>query len=412
MTGTMRDVTAIDRPPIKSSALGRLFEGQTSIDFVGKRKVGAAISGALLIATLISLLTQGLNLGIDFEGGISWDVPAAEFTVEDAEDVLGDAGVSTEGARLQERSSESGAFIKVQVGDQPEEVGAALRADFAAAANVPLDEVNVNLVSSSWGAEITTKALEALAIFIVIVAIFIAIRFEWRMALAAIVAMVHDVLISVGIYSIFQFIVTPPTVIAFLTILGYSLYDTIVVFDRVKENEAKYAAQKPPYDDVINVSMNQVLMRSLTTSFSSIVPVISLLLIGAGVLGQSTLAEFALALFVGMVTGAYSSIFVAAALLGVLKRSDASWEGRNIDRAVGDALRDMVMGGNVGSRKTRSDAAKGRRKPTGTAPVAARGDDGDAARGSDPKGAPKSATATEAKQVLSHPPRPRKKKRR
>jgi preprotein translocase subunit SecF len=416
VTGTVRDVTAIDRPPIKSSAIGRLFEGQTAIDFVGQRKVGAAISGVLLIATFISLFTQGLNLGIDFQGGISWDVPAAEFTVEDAEDVLADAGLSTEGARLQERTSESGTIIKVQVGDQPEEVGAELRQDFATAANVPVDEVNVNLVSSSWGAEITSKAVQALAIFLVIVAIFISIRFEWRMALAAIVAMVHDVLISVGIYSIFQFIVTPPTVIAFLTILGYSLYDTIVVFDRVKENEAKYAAQKPPYDDIINVSMNQVLMRSLTTSFSSIVPVVSLLLIGAGVLGQSTLAEFALALFVGMVTGAYSSIFVAAPLLGILKKSDPSWEGRNIDRAVGDALRDMVMGGNVGSRKTRSNAAKSRRGSR-SAPETDPAEDDASKSTSDSAPRTKAAkptteTATEAKQALSHPPRPRKKKRR
>ncbi len=417
MTGTIRDVAAIDRPPIKSSAIGRLFEGQTAIDFVGRRKVGVAISGVLLVATVISLFAQGLNLGIDFEGGVSWDVPAAEFTVDDAEEVLAEAGLSTEGARLQERTSESGAIIKVQVGDQPEEVGAQLREAFAAAANVPVDDVNVNLVSSSWGAEITTKALEALVIFIVIVAIFIAIRFEWRMALAAIVAMVHDVLISVGIYSIFQFIVTPPTVIAFLTILGYSLYDTIVVFDRVKENEAKYAAQKPPYDDVINVSMNQVLMRSLTTSFSSIVPVVSLLLIGAGVLGQSTLAEFATALFVGMVTGAYSSIFVAAPLLGVLKRSDSSWEGRNIDRAVGDVLRDMVIGGNVGSRRTRSEAARSRRSDRSRDDAAA-ADVTESTMPTVSSGAKQSATkqsattATEAKQVLSHPPRPRKKKRR
>jgi len=412
MTGTMRDVSAIDRPPIKSSAIGRLFEGQTAIDFVGKRKLGAAISGVLLIATVVSLLTQGLNLGIDFEGGISWDVPAADFTVVAAEDVLADAGVSTEGARLQERTSETGTIIKVQVGDQPEEVGAELRAAFAAAANVPIDDVNVNLVSSSWGAEITSKAVQALAIFVVIVAIFISIRFEWRMAVAAIAAMVHDVLISVGIYSIFQFIVTPPTVIAFLTILGYSLYDTIVVFDRVKENEAKYAAQKPPYDDVINVSMNQVLMRSLTTSFSSIVPVISLLLIGAGVLGQSTLAEFAMALLVGMVTGAYSSIFVAAALLGLLKRSDKSWEGRNIERAQGDALREMVMGGNVGSRKTRSEAAKGRRADRSKSASVATEPDTVADNARETSGAAKQSTATEAKQALSHPPRPRKKKRR
>ncbi len=399
MTDMMR-AAAIDRPPIKSSAIRRLFEGQTAIDFVGRRKTGAIISGVLLIATVLSLFTQGLNLGIDFQGGVSWDVPAQNFTVDQAVSVLDDAGISTDGARLQRRSSEQGDIVKVQVGDQPEELAADLREAFASSAGVEVDAVNVNLVSSSWGADITTKALEALVIFLIIVAIFISIRFEWRMAIGAIVAMVHDVLISVGIYSIFQFIVTPPTVIAFLTILGYSLYDTIVVFDRVKENEAKFAAHKPPYDDVINVSMNQMLMRSLNTSFSSIVPVVSLLLIGAGVLGQGTLAEFALALFVGMVTGAYSSIFVAAALLGVLKKSDASWEGRNIQRAVGEVLRDMVMGGNVGSRRTRAAAAR----DVEVSPI-----DGDDDR--EVVAAPQTS-ASDVNKVLSHPPRPRKKKRR
>jgi preprotein translocase subunit SecF len=391
----MSDFATIDRTPIRTSRIGRLFEGQTSIDFIGRRRLGAAISLALLVATVISLLAQGLNLGIDFEGGVSWDVPAASFTVDDAEAVLNDAGLSTEGARLQERSSDSGDFIKVQVGDQPEEVGAELRQAFATAADVPVDEVNVNLVSSSWGSEITGKAVRALIIFLVVVALFISLRFEWRMALAAIIAMVHDVVISVGIYSIFQFIVTPPTVIAFLTILGYSLYDTIVVFDRVKENEARFAAQRPPYDDIINVSMNQVLMRSLNTSFSSIIPVVSLLLVGAGILGQSTLAEFALALLIGMLTGAYSSIFVASPLLAVLKRSDSRWESRNIPRAVGVALRDMVMGGNIGSRRTRT-AAAGSRTDSG-----------------EPGSETAAVTvATDVKAVLSHPPRPRKKKRR
>jgi preprotein translocase subunit SecF len=415
----MSDVRTLDRREVADSGFGRLFGGQTAIDFIGRRKVGIAISSALVVATVLSLLTQGLNLGIDFEGGVSWDVPAETFTVDDAEDVLAAAGISTEGARLQERSSDSGDFVKVQVGDQTEEVGAQLREEFAAAADVPIDDVNVNLVSSSWGAEITRKAVRALVIFLAVVAVFISIRFEWRMALAAIAAMVHDVLISVGIYSIFQFIVTPPTVIAFLTILGYSLYDTIVVFDRVRENEARFAAQKPPYDDIINVSMNQVLMRSLNTSFSSIIPVVSLLFIGSGLLGETTLAEFALALLVGMVTGAYSSIFVAAPLLGLLKRTDANWKERNIDRAVGEALRDMVMGGNVGSRRTRAVAASetaGRTPRAGpatsqqTAPMTgqktAERSVRDRSAGAQPD------TAPDAKKALSHPPRPRKKKRR
>lgn len=398
----MSEIAATDRPTIAKSPLGRLFEGQTAIDFIGRRKIGIWISSILLVATVVSLFGQGLNLGIDFEGGVSWDVPAVNgFTVDDATAVLGDNGLTTEGARLQRRSSDSGDFIKVQVGNQTEEVGAQLRQAFADSAQVPIDDVNVNLVSSSWGSEITSKALRALVIFLIVVAIFISLRFEWRMALAAIVAMVHDVLISVGLYSIFQFIVTPPTVIAFLTILGYSLYDTIVVFDRVKENEARYAAQKPPYDDIVNVSMNQVLMRSLNTSFSSIVPVVSLLFIGAGVLGQGTLAEFAVALLIGMLAGAYSSIYVAAPLLAVLKHSSKSWGGRNIQRAVGEALRDMVIGGIIGSRRTRAVAAEqiGGRGTGSSAPAPGSGLVG-------------TGEATQAKAVLSHPPRPRKKKRR
>ena len=151
-------------------------------------------------------------------------------------------------------------------------------------------------------------------------ALFISFRFEWRMALAAILAMVHDVLISVGIYSLFRFLVTPATVIAFLTILGYSLYDTIVVFDRIRENEA--AVRRPQgrrTPTSINVSMNQVLMRSLNTSFSAVIPVLSLLVVGAWIMGQSTLSEFAVALLIGMITGAYSSILIAVPLLADLQ---------------------------------------------------------------------------------------------
>ncbi|MEZ5296701.1 MAG: protein translocase subunit SecF [Ilumatobacteraceae bacterium] len=362
----MSATVTTDRPNVAKSAIGRLIDVQTAIDFVGRRMIGLIVSAVLIVATVISLWAQGLNLGIDFEGGVSWDIPVVSFTVDDAEQVLADNGLGDADARIQVRESESGQIIKVQVGSQPEEVGLQLREAFAEAADVEVDTVSVNLVSSSWGDEITGKAIRALVIFVLLVAIFISIRFEWRMAIAAIIAMLHDVLISVGIYSIFQFVVTPPTVIAFLTILGYSLYDTIVVFDRVKENEARFAARKPPYDDIINVSMNQVLMRSLTTSFSSIVPVISLLLIGAGILGQATLAEFALALLIGMITGVYSSIFVAAPLLGVFKQSDKSWGGRNIPRAVGEPLRDMVMGGDIGSRKTRQEAVAAKKAPAVT----------------------------------------------
>jgi preprotein translocase subunit SecF len=382
---------------VERSAWGRLVESQTAVDFVGRRKFGLIISGLLILISMISLVTRDLNLGIDFEGGISWDVPADNFTVKDAEEVLQDNGLSTEGARIQERgSTESGDFIKVQVGDQPAEVGQALRSAFAEKAGVSVEQINVDLVSSSWGSEITDKALRALIIFLALVALFIAIRFEWRMALAAILAMLHDVLISVGIYSLFQFILTPSTVIAFLTILGYSLYDTIVVFDRIRENESRVGSRRPLYADIVNVSINQVLMRSLNTSLSAVVPVLSLLLIGSGLMGQATLAEFALALLIGMITGAYSSIFVAVPLVYYLKQTDTNWKSKSTERAVGEELREMVMaGGSVTRRSTRVRSL----------------DDDIESIGGDAPGA-SGRPPTTATQLLSHPPRPRKKHRR
>ncbi len=389
--------SSIGGMPIARTKTGRLLEGQTAVDFVGGRRFGLIASGLLILITVGSLFIQGLNLGIDFTGGVSWDVPSENgFGPADADEVLAQAGLSTEGARIQERSSDAGEFIKVQVGDQPEEVGTQLRQAFADSAGVDLESVDVNLVSSTWGSEVTSKAVRALLIFLALVAIYISLRFEWRMAIASIIAMVHDVLISVGIYSLFQFIVTPSTVIAFLTILGYSLYDTIVVFDRIKENEARFGTTKPPYADVLNVSMNQVLMRSLNTTISSIVPVVSLLFVGSFLMGEDTLAEFAIALLVGMATGTYSSIFVAVPLLYLFKNSDANWAGsRNSPHVIGEPLREMVVSGNMSGRRARGRAAVASQQADAVVPSLTGAN-----------------TTEQAKVALSHPPRPRKKTRR
>ncbi len=344
----------------------------------------------------MSLFTSGLNLGIDFEGGIVWDVPASSFTIEDAEAILRDNGIDPSEAQIQERSSDSGDLIKIQVADQPAEVREQLRSAFAESAAVSADEISVNSVSSTWGREITEKAIRALVIFLLVVAVFISIRFEWRVALASIIAMVHDVAISVGIYSLFGFVVTPETVIAFLTILGYSLYDSIVVFDRVRENEARFAAHKAPYADVINVSMNQVLMRSLNTSISSVIPVLSLLIIGAGLLGAEALSEFAIALLVGMITGAYSSIFIAVPLLAIFKQRDPKWPTKGTERARGETLRDLVVGGSPGAAKRVRAVEAG--VAAGTVPTTT--------------AAETAAAANRPDRLLTHPPRPRKKKRR
>ncbi len=388
-------------PGVEKSWWGRLVESQTAIDFIGGRWVGIVISGILIVLTVISLSTRGLNMGIDFEGGVSWDVPATNgFGTGDAEDLLNDNDLSAEGARIQERSSESGTFVKVQISDQPAEVGESMRQVFAEAAGVHPDEVNVNLVSSTWGEEITDKAIRALVIFLALVALFIALRFEWRMALASIIAMLHDVVVSVGIYSMFQFLVTPATVIAFLTILGYSLYDTVVVFDRVRENEAKTGSKKPLYADIVNVSMNQVLMRSLNTSFSAIVPVLSLLVVGSWIMGQTALSEFAVALLIGMLTGAYSSILIAVPILYWLKQTDPNWRSAGKDWATGEELRELVITGGAITRRGRTRAT-----------VAAEPDAAATAQAPAVSGGPSSPTPDVAA-VLSHAPRPRKKTRR
>jgi preprotein translocase subunit SecF len=185
------------------------------------------------------------------------------------------------------------------------------------------NDVQINAVGPSWGSDITNKALRAVVIFLVVVTGYIWLRFEAKMAIAALVALVHDILVTAGIYSISGFQVSPDTVIAFLTILGYSLYDTIVVFDKVQENTRGLAStNRLTYTDTVNLSMNQVLARSLNTSLVAIMPILSILVIGAWVLGATALQDFGLALFVGLTTGAYSSIFIASPLLAVLKERE------------------------------------------------------------------------------------------
>lgn len=379
---------------IASSGPGRLFRGQTAVDFYGKRRIGLIVAIVVIVVTLLSLFTRGLNLGLDFEGGDAWDVPASEdFTTDDAADVLEENGVSTTGARIQRRSGETTDVVTIQIEEVSRDVALDLTNGFAERAGVDPEEISFSFTSSTWGSEITDKAVRALVIFLIIVSIFISIRFEYRMAVAALAAMVHDVIVVVGVYSVLGFEVTPATVIAFLTILGYSLYDTIVVFDRVQENEGKYAGVRMPYEDIVNISMNQVLMRSINTSISSILPVISLLLIGSGLLGAVTLREFALALLIGMISGIYSSIFVATPLLAALKANVGRKARR--ERLTGDNLRAAVIGSGVTGR-------------VAAAPTDVGGDNDDDRDGDDT-----SVTIVEpAGKLLTHPPRPRKKKRR
>jgi preprotein translocase subunit SecF len=369
---------------------GRLYHGETSFDFFGKRKIGFTISIILIVLTLGSLFTRGLNLGIDFEGGVAWQVPSSEtMDVDAARSVLEDNGVPTENAKVQTLTSGTTTSIRIQVGDQTSEVRAKVQSDLANMAQVDINDVSVNSVSSSWGRAITEKAIRALIAFMVLVGIYIAWRFEWRMAIAAIFAMLHDVLISVGIYSIIGFEVTPATVVAFLTILGFSLYDTIVVFDKVKDNIEKFAVSRTSMADITNVSMNQVLMRSLNTSLAAVLPVLSLLVLGSGVFGAIALREFAIALLVGLITGSYSSIYIASPLLAIFKQRESRYKNLKGVHATGAELAHMVIsGGATGAKSIRRQSS----------------DSDDAVQNS--QVSPSSTT------LLTHPPRPRKKRRR
>jgi preprotein translocase subunit SecF len=365
-----------------SGVLSRLYRGETTFNFVGRRWWGFGLSLFLIVVTMLSFFTRGLNLGIDFEGGVAWEVPAASLTVADVTEILEANGVDTADAKIQSLNGSDGPRIRVQVAEQSDATKSAVQGELAAMAKVDVQDVSVSSVSSSWGRSITEKAVRALLIFFVLVSIFIAWRFEWKMALSAILAMAHDVFISVGVYSVTGLPVTPATVIAFLTILGFSLYDTIVVFDKVHDNTTKYSASRVSYADITNISMNQVLMRSINTSLAAVLPVLSLLVLGSWILGAVALEEFAIALLVGLALGAYSSIFVATPLLAVFKTRESKYASMADEVHIGAEMARIAGSGKKTVQRVAATAQDTERE------------------------------VVLASSALTHPPRPRKKRRR
>jgi len=320
-------MSVVDQAPgePKMGLGSRLYNGETRIDFIGRQRRGFILSGAVILIGLAAILLQGLNLGIDFRGGTSWEIPA-DVPVKQVQDIMASAGFPD--VKAQRFTPTSGAsFVRVSARVKGKDAAArdtesiAIRDKLAVLA--PAKTVDYSTVGPSWGSEITNKARNALVIFFLAIAAYLAVRFEWRMAVAALAAVVHDILVTIGIYALTGLEVTPASVVAFLTILGYSLYDTVVVFDRVDENAKALAhTGRATYADVVNLSMNQTLMRSLNTSLVAILPILSVLVIGTFVLGAITLRDFGMALFIGLVTGAYSSIFVASPLLTFLKERE------------------------------------------------------------------------------------------
>ncbi|MDH3499817.1 MAG: protein translocase subunit SecF [Acidimicrobiia bacterium] len=303
----------------------RLYQGETEFDFVGiARRRWFIVSGVLLVASVLSLGVRELNLSLDFLGGIAVDVPnPAGADLGDVRDALSELGLQD--ARIQ--LIDDGAELRVQTETVDNAVQDRLTQLVAEVAGVSIDETNVESVGPTFGADITRRAVEALVVFLIVVVIFISIRFEWKMAVSALAALAHDLLLTFGAYSIIGFEVTPATVVAILTILGYSLYDTVVVFDKINENVSEFGDQMT-ITDVVNRSMNEVLMRSINTSLTSLLPVGSLLFVGSVLLGAGTLREFALALFVGIGAGTYSSLYIASPLLALWKEREEQWERR------------------------------------------------------------------------------------
>jgi preprotein translocase subunit SecF len=303
----------------KLGAFGaRLYRGEVSFDFVGRKKLWYTLSGVILILAAIGLFGRGLNLGIEFKGGAEFQVVSQTDSVEAAKAVAVAAGVENPIV-----TQLGNGTVRVQTPDLSEEVRNTIVANLASELGVAESEVRVQIVGPSWGSDITGKAINALIVFLVLVSLFLAVAFEWRMAVAALIALLHDVVITVGIYALTGFEVTPSTVIGVLTILGFSLYDTVVVFDKVKENTKNITRQnRLSYSGAANLALNQTLVRSINTSIVALLPVTAILVIGAGVLGAGTLRDLSLALFVGMLAGTYSSITIATPVLAQLKERE------------------------------------------------------------------------------------------
>jgi preprotein translocase subunit SecF len=362
----------------------RLYNGETKIDFIGRQRRGFLLSALVIGAGLVAVILQGLNFGIDFRGGKVWEIPA-DLSVKRVQDVMGEVGL--EDAKVQRFTPASGEpTVRVSARVEGKNVDAdttAVRDRLAKLAEVPPPSINTSEVGPSWGKEITNKARNALVVFFLAIAAYLAIRFEWRMAVAALSAVVHDILVTIGVYALTGLEVTPASVIAFLTILGYSLYDTVVVFDRVDENAKALAhTGRATYADVVNLSMNQTLMRSLNTSLVAILPILSVLVIGTFVLGATTLRDFGMALFIGLITGAYSSVFIASPVLALLKEREPRYRqlrarleqrggvGLGLLTPAGAARAGLAGsgGGGGGTGKGRALPAKG-----GTRPAPAKG---------------------------------------
>lgn len=302
------------------SVLSKLNRGETTIDFVGNRRRYFIISAVILAIALASLGIRQLNLGLEFVGGLGMQSPnPSGADVGEIRSALEGVGVEDSTIQLVD-DGESLRVTTHELDTATENAAVDALADVTGADRI---EISIVAVGPTFGALVLRRALVALAVFLGAVILFISWRLEFKMAVSGLAALFHDLIITVGVYALTGFSVTPATVVAILVVLGYSLYDTVVVFDKVEE--LVEIEEEKNYSEIVNAAMNAVLARSLATSLTSLLPVGSILFVGSFVLGAPTLRDFALALFVGIAAGTYSSIFVASPLLALMKEDEVFW---------------------------------------------------------------------------------------
>jgi len=333
-------------------ALGHgLYTGTVSYNFVGRWRRWLAISGVVIIISIVGLGVRGLNLSLEFKGGSLFTFDDNGYSTSQVTDTVNGAGVTD--AVVQKLSPVSGGKATYRVETEPLQPETATNVVSAIKSQLKVDTVSTETVGSSWGQQITNKAIESLIFFVIAIVIYLSLRYDWKMAAAAIIALIHDLIITVGIYALVGFEVSPSTVIGLLTILGYSLYDTVVVFDKVRENTRDIAGgSRMTYTQSANLAVNQTLVRSINTSVIALLPVASLLFVGAGLLGAGSLKDLALALFIGLATGTYSSIFIATPLLGVFKEREPQYQAlarRVAARQGGTARTPVTVGAGAGA---------------------------------------------------------------
>jgi preprotein translocase subunit SecF len=372
----------------------RLYRGDISINFVGRQRIWYAISGLILAVSIVALLVRGLNFSVDFRGGSVFQFPAGTASISEVRSTVSAAGGGQD-AIVQQIKPVGGGPAKWQVQTHPlsgfgeaSKISGAISARFG----IPASKISTSFVGPTWGSQISQKALLALIVFLVVVVVYLSLAFEWKMAASALIALAHDIVITVGVYALLGFQVSPASVIGLLTILGYSLYDTVVVFDKVRENTAGLlGSSRSTYSEAANLALNQTLVRSINTSVIALLPVAAILFVGGGLLGAGELNDLALVLFVGMLSGTYSSIFIATPLLADLKEREPQY------RALARRVAVRASGGRGRAKAAR--AGSGADGPAAVSPASGNGNGTTVAQAGQQDAAGGQAGATAARGV-------------